>query len=178
MITGQHRLRGKGRCPVHATDERLQSNARNQRKNYQTVSHDHDGAVGRCGSRASVILAAQNPWSRIVPSMLFVGFVVAALGAWMMTVATKQLSRVNEGHRLPMIIGRFAVRPPFAATALRVGAQTAALLATLIVLNATWNYTAPWPSTIAAATTLIAPVAIPVIAITLAHNRRLPAPGR
>lgn len=66
----------------------------------------------RCGSRASVILAARNPRSRIAPSMLFVGFVVAALGAWMMTVATKQLSRVNEGHRLPMIIGRFAVRPP------------------------------------------------------------------
>lgn len=115
---------------------------------------------------------------RNVLSMLFLGLVVAVLGAVMMTVATRQLSRVNEGHHLPMIIGRFAVRSPFAATALRVGAQTAALVAALIVMNATWDYTAPWPSIILTIATLVAPVAIPVIVIALTHNRHLPAPGR
>ena len=115
---------------------------------------------------------------RNVLSMLFLGFVVAVLAAVMMTFATRQLSRVNEGHYLPVVIGRFAVRSPSTSTALRVGAQTTALVATLIVLNATWDYTAPWPSLILAVTTLVAPVAIPVIVITLAHNRRLPVPGR
>lgn len=103
---------------------------------------------------------------RNVLSMLFLGFVVAVLAAVMMTFATRQLSRVNEGHYLPVVIGRFAVRSPSTSTALRVGAQTATLIATLIVLNATWDYTAPWPSLILAATTLVAPVAIPVMAIT------------
>lgn len=115
---------------------------------------------------------------RNVLSMLFLGLAVAVLGAVMMTVATRQLSRINEGNYLPVIIGRFAVRSPFTTTALRVGAQTAALIAALIVMNATWDYTAPWPSIIAVVTTLVAPVAIPVIAITLAHNRRLTAPGQ
>ncbi len=109
--------------------------------------------------------------------MLFVGFLVAALGAAMMTVATRQLSRVNEGHYLPVIIGKFAVRSPLSATALRVGAQAISLIAAAIVAESTWDYTAPWPSLITTIVTLVAPVAVPVIVITSAHNRRLALPS-
>ncbi|OZD85727.1 hypothetical protein CH273_03025 [Rhodococcus sp. 05-339-2] len=107
--------------------------------------------------------------------MLFLGLLTAALGAAMMTAATKQLSRVNEGHYVPVVIGQFAVRPPLVSTVLRVGAQAAAVLAALIVATATWDYTAPWPSLILTVVTLVAPVAIPVVAVTVAHNRHLPA---
>ncbi|MFI8565568.1 hypothetical protein ACIGGF_03275 [Rhodococcus sp. NPDC078407] len=105
--------------------------------------------------------------------MLFVGLVVAALAAAVMTVATRQLSRVNEGHYLPVVVGQFAVRPLLATKALRVAAQTLAVLAALIVSQATWDYTAPWPSIVITITILFAPVAIPVAVITVAHNRRL-----
>ncbi|WP_421585878.1 hypothetical protein [Rhodococcus sp. MALMAid1271] len=108
---------------------------------------------------------------RIVLSMLFLGVVLATVGAVMMTIATAQLSRVNEGHYLPMIIGRFAVASPFKVTALRVGAQTVAAVATWIVAVTTWDHRTPWPSFIATVTTLIAAVAIPVIAMTWKHNR-------
>lgn len=115
---------------------------------------------------------------RIVPSVLFLGLLIAALGAAMMTAATKQLSRANEGHYVPVVIGQFAVRPPLASTALRVGAQAAAALAALIVANATWDYTAPWPSLVLTVTTLVAPVAVPVVLVTVTHNKRLATPGR
>jgi len=105
--------------------------------------------------------------------MLFVGLLVAALGAVMMTVATRQLSRVNKGHYLPVIIGKFAVASPVNVSALRVRAQAVVVVATLIVLEATWDYTAPWPSIMAACATLVVPVAVPVIVITSRHNSRL-----
>ncbi|NIL86082.1 hypothetical protein RhoFasGS6_03483 [Rhodococcus fascians] len=49
--------------------------------------------------------------------MLFLGLVIATISAAMMTVATLQLSQVNEGHYLPMTIGKFAVRSPWTVTA-------------------------------------------------------------
>ncbi|OZC96769.1 hypothetical protein CH281_23195 [Rhodococcus sp. 06-221-2] len=49
--------------------------------------------------------------------MLFLGLLIAAISAAMMTVATLQLSQVNEGHYLPMTIGKFAVRSPWKVTA-------------------------------------------------------------
>lgn len=109
--------------------------------------------------------------------MLFVGLIVAALGAAMMTVATRQLSRVNEGHYLPVIVGKFAVRSPLPVTALRVGAQAMAVIAAWIVAGATWDYQAPWPSVFITIATFVAPVAIPVILITMAHSRRLATPS-
>ncbi|WP_042937495.1 hypothetical protein [Rhodococcus sp. AW25M09] len=109
--------------------------------------------------------------------MLFLGVVLAAVGAFMITIATRQLSRVNEGHHLPMIIGRFAVPSPSKVTALRVGAQAVTAVAAWIVLGATWDYLAPWPSLIGTAMTLVAAVVIPVVAITSAHNRRLRTPA-
>lgn len=96
----------------------------------------------------------------------------------MMTIATRQLSQVNEGHYLPLLFGRFAVASPVKVTALRVGAQAVIAVATWIVIDATWDYTAPWPSLVGSAVTLLAPVALPVIAITLAHNRRLQSASR
>jgi hypothetical protein len=42
--------------------------------------------------------------------MLFLGLLLAAISAAMMSVATLRLSQVNEGHYLPMTIGTFEVR--------------------------------------------------------------------
>ncbi|QIH99501.1 hypothetical protein BH92_06145 [Rhodococcoides fascians A21d2] len=110
--------------------------------------------------------------------MLFVGLLVAALGAAMMTIATRQLAHANEDHYLPVIIGEFAVASPVSVTALRVRAHAVVVVATLIVLEATWDYTAPWPSIMATCATFVVPVAVPVIVITSGHNSRLPVSPR
>ncbi|WP_415975988.1 hypothetical protein [Rhodococcus sp. 077-4] len=105
--------------------------------------------------------------------MLFLGLVVAALGAAMMTDATLRLARVNEGHRLPMTWGRFVVASPRDVTRRRVWAQAVSAIGAWTVLSSMWDYRAATPSMVAGAMTLIAAVALPVVAITSAHNRRL-----
>ncbi|OZC41424.1 hypothetical protein CH294_05975 [Rhodococcus sp. 14-2483-1-1] len=106
--------------------------------------------------------------------MLFVGLLVAALGAAMMTIATRQLSRVNEGHYLPVIIGKFAVASPLKVTALRVAAQAVSVIGAWTVVTALWDVTNATPAVAVGLIALVAPVAVPVIVITTAHNSRLP----
>ena len=105
------------------------------------------------------------------------GLAVAVVGAVMMTDATLRLARINEGHRLPMTWGRFAIASPKDLTRRRVGAQAVSALGAAIVLTSTWDYRAATPPTVAGAMTLVAAIAIPVIVITSAHNRRLPDSG-
>jgi hypothetical protein len=114
---------------------------------------------------------------RIVLSMLFLGLVIAAISAAMMTVATLQLSQVNEGHYLPMTIGKFAVRSPWTVTALRVGAQAIAAVGAWIVAVAVYNLTTAPAALVLPAAALILPIAIPVLVITAQHNRRLTTSG-
>lgn len=111
-------------------------------------------------------------------SMLFLGLVVAALGAVLMTDATLRLARVNEGHRLPMTWGKFAVAPSKDVTQRRVGAQAVSAVGAWIVLDSMWDYRAATPSMVTGGMTLIAAVALPVIAVTSSHNRRLSTPSR
>lgn len=112
---------------------------------------------------------------RIVLSMWFLGLLLVVIAGALMTVATLQLSRVNAGHYLPLFIGRFAVRSPWKSTALRVGAQALAAAGAWIVALTTWNLTTT--ALILPAVALILPIAIPIIAITLQHNRRLETPS-
>ncbi|OZE85264.1 hypothetical protein CH305_05040 [Rhodococcus sp. 15-649-2-2] len=106
--------------------------------------------------------------------MLFVGLLVAALGAAMMTIATRQLAHVNEGHYLPVIIGKFAVASPLKVTALRVAAQAVSVIGAWTVATALWDVTNATPAVVVGLIALVAPVAVPVIVITSGHNSRLP----
>ncbi|MCZ4518006.1 hypothetical protein O4220_05705 [Rhodococcus ruber] len=106
--------------------------------------------------------------------MLFLGIVLTAAGAAMMTVATRQLSRVNEGHYLPMLIGTFAVASPPKVTAVRVAAQAVTVIGAWTVLISLWDDGNAMPSMVAGLVALVAAVAVPVTVITAAHNRQLP----
>jgi hypothetical protein len=114
---------------------------------------------------------------RIVLSMLFLGLLIAAISAAMMTVATLQLSRVNEGHYLPTTIGKFAVRSPWKVTALRAGAQAVAVASAWIVAGAVWDIPVHPAALALPAAALILPIAIPVLVITAQHNRHLKTSG-
>lgn len=114
---------------------------------------------------------------RIVLSMLFLGLLLAAISAAMMSVATLRLSQVNEGHYLPMTIGTFEVRSPWKVTTLRVGAQAVAVASAWIVAVAVYNLTTARAALVLPAAALILPIAIPVLVITAQHNRHLTTSG-
>ncbi|TFI44625.1 hypothetical protein E4P29_07670 [Rhodococcus sp. 1R11] len=109
--------------------------------------------------------------------MLFLGLLLAAISAAMMTVATLQLSQVNEGHYLPVTIGKFAVRSPRNVTAIRVGAQAVAVASAWIVAVTVWDIPVNPAALALPAAALILPIAIPVLVITAQHNRRLTTSG-
>lgn len=104
--------------------------------------------------------------------MLVLGLIVAAVGGVLITRATLRLAEANAHHRLPLFWGRFSVRPTKEDRTVRLWAQGCAVFGAWAVATALWD-SEPKLAIIAAIATLIIPIAVPVVALTIPHNRRV-----
>lgn len=102
--------------------------------------------------------------------VLILGILVAVAGVVLISRATIGLAEINANHRLPLTWGRFAVKPSGRNSAERVAGQGLAAIGAFLVVAGVWGHS-PKLSIVAGAATLVIAIAVPIVVITLRHNR-------
>ncbi len=105
---------------------------------------------------------------------LAIAGVLLALGVTLTVRSNVGISRSNRGFRLPILFGRFAVRPPRAVLRRRLLGAVAILAGAWQILGVIWNVRPGW-AIAAFAVFAIGGCLLPPLVVTLRHNRHHPA---
>ncbi|AMY18296.1 hypothetical protein A3Q40_00896 [Rhodococcus sp. PBTS 1] len=109
-------------------------------------------------------------------SGLAIAGVLLALGQTLTVRSNLEISQSNRGFRLPILFGRFAVRPSRGVLRRRLLGAVAILAGAWQLLDVLWDMRPGWALSISAIVALGGCV-LPPLVMTLRHNRNHPVTG-
>lgn len=107
---------------------------------------------------------------------LVIAIALLAIGVMLTVRSNVEIAQANSQFKLPLLFGRFAVRPPPSALRRRLLGAVAVLAGAWQLLDVLWDVRPGW-ALVVFTLVAVAGCLLPPLFITVRHNRNRPVAG-